>query len=365
MQGEAMGSEPPEERRVGRRLRSLDILTMISPRAAWQLLRGVVRAPFDPGFAGHPLAVCWFTNFSCNARCAFCCKAREIREGRDAFPPLRLDRAKALLERIRATVNLLFLSGGEPTLHPELPDLLREARRQGFSSIGMSTNLIEWGRRPEIAEFLDALCVSLHSTDVQEHAEALGVPARTAETIFENLEGLRSGARGRGPRILINCVVTPQNLGRVLDLVGFTRERGFLLEIVPANDRGRMPKGLPGNPEYVALIDRLLEMRGSGEASHLAGSTGYYRRIREFEPFRCFPYGVPNVMPDGRLCTPCDVSGQHAVNVLDHADLQAAVRASLPHLGSFPCRAGRCFKAGIVERSRLFGLLDSGGTPED
>jgi len=360
-----MSSSEPETRKAGRRLRSADILSMISPRAAWQLLRGVVRAPFDPGFAGNPLAVCWFTNFSCNARCAFCCKAREIREGRDGFPPLPLNRAKALLEKIRATVNLLFLSGGEPTLHPELPDLLREAKRLGFSSIGMSTNLIDWGRRPEIAEFLDALCVSLHSTNVEEHAEALGVSVRTAEKVFENLERLRSEAPARGQRVLINCVLTLRNLGRIPDLVKYTRERGFLLELVPANDGGRTPKDLPGNPEYIALIDRLLQMRKAGEAGHLAGSSAYYRRIRDFVPFRCFPYGIPNVMPDGRLCTPCDVSGQHAVNVLDHQDLQEAVRASLPHLGSYPCRAGRCFKAGIVERSRLFGLLDSGGTPDD
>jgi tetrahydromethanopterin S-methyltransferase subunit B len=62
-------------------------------------------------------------------------------------------------------------------------------------------------------------------------------------------------------------------------------------------------------------------------------------------------------MPDGRLCTPCDVSGQHAVNVLDHRSLKTAVKASRPHLGAYPCREGHCFKAGILERSRLFGLL--------
>jgi hypothetical protein len=33
---------------------------------------------------------------------------------------------------------------------------------------------------------------------------------------------------------------------------------------------------------------------------------------------------------------------------------------SLEHLGDYPCVDGHCFKAGIVERSRLFGLLVSG-----
>jgi hypothetical protein len=96
----------------------------------------------------------------------------------------------------------------------------------------------------------------------------------------------------------------------------------------------------------------------------LAGSTAYYERIRDFVPFRCFPYGVPNIMPDGSLCTPCDVSGQTAVNVLDYDALKEALLASVPHLGAYPCREGKCFKAGIVERSRLFGLLLSGEEPE-
>jgi hypothetical protein len=69
-------------------------------------------------------------------------------------------------------------------------------------------------------------------------------------------------------------------------------------------------------------------------------------------------------MPDGRLCTPCDVSEQYGVSVLDHPTLKAAVKASLGSLGDYPCEAGHCFKAGIIERSRLFGLLLAGRTSD-
>ena len=143
----------------------------------------------------------------------------------------------------------------------------------------------------------------------------------------------------------------------ILEMVKYTREKGFLLEIVPANDNGRIPKDLCGNPKYVNLIDCILEMRKNGEAGHLAGSTHYYKRIRDFKPFRCFPYGVVNIMPDGRLCTPCDISKQYFVNVLDFESVDDAVVASKSSLGKYPCKQGKCFKAGIIERSRLFGLL--------
>jgi hypothetical protein len=61
--------------------------------------------------------------------------------------------------------------------------------------------------------------------------------------------------------------------------------------------------------------------------------------------------------PADRASTPCDVSEQYAVNVLDFRDLKSAVLASLPLLGEYPCQRGCCFKAGIVERSQLFGAL--------
>ena len=341
------------------RLRTIDIFSLMSPRPLWRLLRGMVRAPLDGGFAGAPLAVCWFATFACNARCPFCCKASEVRAGKDRFAPLTVERAAELMAKIRRSVDLLYLSGGEPMVHPHILEILAEARRLKFASVGMSTNLIALDRTIEVLDYLDAISVSVHSPDVGVHAASLGVSVGVAQRVFSNLQVLRNHPRRREFKVIVNCVITEQNLDTVLEMIPFTKGLGFLLELVPANEHGRVPS-LAGNPRYEALIDQILELRRSGEVPHLAGSTAYYERIRSFEPFRCFPYGVPNVMPDGRLCTPCDVSEQYAVNVLDYPSLKDAVKEPRTDLGRYPCREGRCFKAGIVERSRLFGLLVSG-----
>ncbi len=338
-------------------LRSVDIIRLMSPRPLWRLIRGSVRAPFDEHFAGSPLAVCWFTNFSCNARCPFCCKAEEIRAGRDAFPPLDPPGITKLLTRIRRTVDLLYLSGGEPMIHPHLMHILTEARRLEFASIGLSSNLIALDRCVEVLDYVDALSMSIHSPDVAVHALNLGVSVDLARKVFDNIALLNHHPRRHQIRVLVNCVINENNLDTVPDMVEFSGQNGFLLEVVPANEHGHVPASLADNPAYMRVIDTLLELRRSGRAPQLAGSTHYYERIRTFEPFRCFPYGVPNIMPDGRLCTPCDISEQYAVNILDHDTLKAAIKASLPYLGAYPCRQGRCFKAGILERSRLFGLL--------
>lgn len=345
------------QRGSGGQLRSWDIISLLTPRPLWRVVRGIVRAAVDEEFAGSPLAVCWFVTFACNARCSFCCKAREVREGRTAYPPLDMDGARRLMERIRRSVDILYLSGGEPLAHPLTPAILKEARRMGFASVGMSTNGIALHQHPDVFEHLDAISVSIHSPSVHGQAASLGVPDAVAEQVFTNLDMLQHHARRDRLKVLVNCVLHEGNLDTVTDMVQFTRDRGFLLEVVPANDHGSVPDSLRNDPRYEAAISMLLELRRTRQVSHLAGSTAYYRRLRTLTPFRCFPYGVPNILPDGRLCTPCDVSGQHALNVLDHESLKAAVRASRPLLGAYPCHAGQCFKAGIVERSRLFGLL--------
>jgi MoaA/NifB/PqqE/SkfB family radical SAM enzyme len=349
-----------QQKQQQERLRSIDIITLLSPRLAWRLVRGIARSALDEDFAGAPLAVCWFTNFSCNARCHFCCKAAEIRAGRDGFPPLPLDDARRLMAKIREKVGLLYLSGGEPTIHPHIIDILKEAKSLSFDSVGISSNLIALDKNIEVLEFVDAIGASIHSPDVGVHARNLGVPVKLAEKAFDNLGLLKEYSGRRGIKVLINCVINPANMRTVMDMVRFTAENGFLLELVPANDCGRIPAELSENPDYKALLDELLQLRKTGRAKHIAGSTYYYKSIRDLKPFRCYPYGVPNIMPDGRLCTPCDVSQQYAVNVLDHKHIKDAVKASLPFLGDYPCKNGQCFKAGIVERSRLFGLLAAG-----
>ena len=137
------------ERTAHGRLRSLDILSLMSPRSLWRIARGILRAPLSTDYAGSPLAVCWFTNFSCNAKCPFCCKAAEVRAGREEFPPLTLPRAKDLLDRVRRSVDMLYLSGGEPTLHPHLEEIVRYAKEIGFSSVGMTSNLILLDQDPQ------------------------------------------------------------------------------------------------------------------------------------------------------------------------------------------------------------------------
>lgn len=71
------------------------------------------------------------TGYPCNQRCRFCDQA-----GREGDAP-----TDVVIERIRGlSGDGLWLAGGEITLRPDLPRLLRAAREAGFRRIGVQTN---------------------------------------------------------------------------------------------------------------------------------------------------------------------------------------------------------------------------------
>ena len=108
------------------------------------------------------VAVVAFTQ-GCNLRCRYCHNPALVA----GPPPLRVapDEVLALLARRRGKLHGLVVSGGEPTLQPELAPFLAEVKAMGFA-VKLDTN----GTRPEVIEALlaarlvDFLAVDLKAT---------------------------------------------------------------------------------------------------------------------------------------------------------------------------------------------------------
>jgi len=74
----------------------------------------------------------------CNLRCRHCYVNPE-QHGRETLPAETAKRwLKELIHEEKET-NLIFI-GGEPTLHPGLPSLIKAARKMGYASITVDTN---------------------------------------------------------------------------------------------------------------------------------------------------------------------------------------------------------------------------------
>ncbi|MCP5022082.1 MAG: radical SAM protein [bacterium] len=127
---------------------------------------------------------CWrlYLTTRCNSRCAYC--YRGLGEG-DAIGKQRFDLPVGQLlnwvDTLGPEASLFRLSGGEPSLHPELPDLI-----QGLVERGKHIELYSNGSSASLAsETLGAVnchCLSLDSLDAATNDALRG--DRTATTKF-------------------------------------------------------------------------------------------------------------------------------------------------------------------------------------
>ena len=89
----------------------------------------------------------------CNFRCGYC-HARHLIESSECDESIPLEAILQSLRRQKGWIDGVVISGGEPTLHADLLDLIRAFRAEGLP-VKLDTN----GSRPDVLEDLLALQV--------------------------------------------------------------------------------------------------------------------------------------------------------------------------------------------------------------
>lgn len=154
------------------------------------------------------------TGFQCNQDCGLCWQGRDW--GRHGP-----EQVLAWIEDLAASgVPRLIISGGEPTLDPELPRYVARAREVGFSSVVLETNAIQLAKPGQAAKLravgLTDAFVSLHSGEAaisDAITRAPGTHARTVRGIAALLEA--------GVHVVLNAVMTEEGLGTLAGLPDF------------------------------------------------------------------------------------------------------------------------------------------------
>lgn len=150
--------------------------------------------------------------YACNENCTFCHTA-DIRHLDDTAERIdwKIDRAK------RLGYSMVVLSGGEPTMRPELSRWMRRIASHGLDS-GLVTNGLMLSY-PHVVDELIGECrlryvyMSLHGGDAKVHGSV--VRADTFQKAMRAIENLH----GRIAELTINCVVTTANVDRLRGLV--------------------------------------------------------------------------------------------------------------------------------------------------
>lgn len=150
--------------------------------------------------------------YGCNENCTFCHTA-DIRHLEDTAERVawKIDRAKAL------GYTMVVLSGGEPTIRPELSTWARRVAANGLD-FGLVTNglLLSY---PHVVDELIERCrlryvyMSLHGGSAKVHGSVV-----RADT-FARAIGALERLVGRVPDLTVNCVVTTANLAHLRGVV--------------------------------------------------------------------------------------------------------------------------------------------------
>ncbi len=177
----------------------------------------------------------------CNFRCPYCMPREVFGPG---YPFLRDPQLMTLDELARIAgafaalgVEKIRLTGGEPLLRPDVPDLIRVLKRDlAVPDVALTTNgwLLEKAAPDLRAAGLDRVNVSVDSLDEATAGRLNGQGFSTARV----LRGIDTAA-ALGLPVKINCVVQRGvNDGELLALAEYFRERGHPLRFIEFMDVG-------------------------------------------------------------------------------------------------------------------------------
>jgi len=254
----------------------------------------------------------------CNGRCSFC-------SARGILPDLVLDadqiarRFRSMRRRGRTSVAL---TGGEPTLREDLPDLVAQARQEGFTAISLLTNAMRLARGPLLDRLVAAGVTSLF-VPFLSHREAVHDDLLGVKGAFRRTMGGVDRARAAGLEIAYNTVITTRNLEDLAPLMAWIAERfaapniqGNISYIAPqgwALDHPDLtPRLKDVRPHLRAALDTCAEKSMQITVPGLCGLPmcilpGYEHRFEEFH--RGFA-GLPENRRYAAVCAHCPLRGR-------------------------------------------------------
>ena len=246
-----------------------------------------------------PLVTLYLTE-RCNSRCVTCDYWRTGRAD------VTLESVRALLPSLeRLQTRAVLISGGEPLLNPEWPQIAHELRSRGLSLWLLTSGLSLAKHARRVAQLFDAVTVSMDGTNPETYAAIRGLDA------FDKVcEGVRA-VTGYGLGANLRVTLQRANYRELPLFVGLARQLGVqqvsFLAVDVANPHafGRIDDSVPdvalGSADLPVLAGILdsLERTHAAEfrAGFIAESPAKLRRILQyfaaihgqasFPPVRC------------------------------------------------------------------------------
>jgi MoaA/NifB/PqqE/SkfB family radical SAM enzyme len=207
----------------------------------------------------------------CNLSCGYCSEFDKTSS------PVPFDVLMQRLEKLKDLGTFgISLTGGEPTLHPDLPQLIRKCRELRFFRTGMISN--GFFLRPELIQ-------KLNEAGLQEMQISIDGTKRneTTEKVLENLEkrllALREHARFR---VTVSGVIGAAPPNEPAEVVAFARKLGFTPRVLLVHDENGQ---LKLRPEEAKAFQRIVDTL----PKNWTDFSSYRKRLvrKGSAPFKC------------------------------------------------------------------------------
>ena len=117
-----------------------------------------------------PILLHYYITNRCNARCVFC----SIWQEQPKVDAVLDDVIQNLRQARAAGCRFVDFTGGEPLLHPQLPDFLAQAKKFGFITSVTTNCLLFEDRARELAGLVDLLHFSIDADNAELHDKIRG-----------------------------------------------------------------------------------------------------------------------------------------------------------------------------------------------
>ena len=136
---------------------------------------------------------CTVFTFGCNLRCPFCHNASLVLADRADDTAISEEEFFSFLQKRRGILEGVCITGGEPTLMPDLPDFIRRIRAMGYA-VKLDTN----GYRPDVLKalagegLLDYVAMDVKNS-LRLYPKTTGIPGLNTALIEESMDFLMEG----------------------------------------------------------------------------------------------------------------------------------------------------------------------------
>ena len=169
-----------------------------------------------------PLYVDWEVTYACNSRCNYCNCWRMAEPRKEINTEEALEVVRQLGRR---RVWLLIFTGGEPLMRPDLPELIKEAKRQGMN-VSINTNGSQLKKHAEmlVESGVDALTVTAESHKAEVHDRIRNFRGSFA-ALSRGIEELKKVRKNTRPRITVRMDFTRENYRELKPYVDYWRNK--------------------------------------------------------------------------------------------------------------------------------------------